>query len=76
MSTIRSPRKATAHCPVAGCGWVKTYFDLHTRRKLGKIILNEIWPAGVRAELGKRAHIARVHSKRPPFSRVTRILGR
>lgn len=76
MSAIRKPVSVTAHCPVDDCKWVKTYFDLRTRRKLGKIILNEIWPAGVRAELGKRAHIARVHSKRPPFSRVTRILGR
>lgn len=70
MSAIRAPRTATAHCPVAGCKWVRTYFDLRTTRKLGKMILTEIWPADVRAKLGERSHVARVHRTK------TRINGR
>jgi hypothetical protein len=49
---------------------VKTYFDLHTRRKLGRMILTEVWSAEVRAQLGERAHVARVHRVK------TRINGR
>lgn len=71
MSSIRAPQKATAHCPFPGCKWVKTYFDLRSRRKLGKMILTEIWPADVRAKLGERSHVARMHRKA-----TTRILGR
>lgn len=56
MSATRSPRKATAHCPVAGCKWVRTYFDLRTRRKLGKMIIVEEWCGNDGQHVAHSAH--------------------
>ena len=39
MSTyVRSPRKLTVHCPVAGCKWMKTAFERPriTAERLGR----------------------------------------
>jgi len=62
MSTsyTRSPFKTTAHCPVADCKWVKTYF-VDAKKLLSHI---------ARAQLGVNAHVARMHKVK------TLILGR
>ena len=56
-SYTRTPRRATVHCPVAGCKWVKTYFELHNRDARFALDPQK------RARLGLNAHIAARHTK-------------
>lgn len=56
-SYTRKPKSFTAHCPVAGCGWVKTYFELANRDARFAMEPKE------RARLGLNGHIGAKHVK-------------
>lgn len=58
-SYTRTPNKCTAHCPFAGCAWLKTYFDRPNRRHV-----SGIWLAAVLAQMGVKAHVAAKHKAR------------
>lgn len=48
-SYTRTPRQVTVHCPVAGCKWLKTYFDDPRKQ----------FALELRARLGVNGHVAK-----------------
>lgn len=64
-SYTRKPKSATVHCPVDGCKWFKTYFELRNRDARFALEPSK------RAQLGLNGHIGAKHTKA-----TTLILGR